>query len=137
VLQESLAPIENRFAPVIEAGEELLFRRPGVSPQVFRQLRRGHFRVEAECDLHGLSLAQAGPALASFLADARLQDCRVLRVVHGKGRRSGPRGPVLKAHVNAYLQRVDAVLAFASGREVDGGVGATLVLLARRRQSAG
>lgn len=135
VLRESLAPPANRFAPVIEAGEELLFRRPCVSPPVFRQLRRGLFRVEAECDLHGLTQAEAGPRLGGFLADALIDGSRVVRIVHGKGLGSGRRGPVLKALVNAYLQRVDAVLAFASGREVDGGVGATLVLLARRRRT--
>jgi DNA-nicking Smr family endonuclease len=137
VLQESLATEANRLTPIIEAGDELLYRRPGVSPQVFRELRRGAYRVEAECDLHGLTLAEAGPALSAFLAEALLHGCRVLRVVHGKGHGSGRRGPVLKAHVNAYLQRVDAVLAFASGREVDGGHGATLVLLGRRRPSRG
>jgi len=135
VLQESLAAGANRFAPVIEAGEELLFRRPALSVQVFRQLRRGQYRVEAECDLHGLTVAEAGPALAGFLAEALLHRCRVVRIIHGKGLGSGRRGPVLKALVNAYLQRVDAVMGFASAREVDGGVGATLVLLARRRHS--
>lgn len=132
VLQESLATNVSRFAPVVEAGEELLFRRPHVSPPLFRQLRAGSFRVEAECDLHGLTQQQAGPQLSAFIAEALIDGCRVVRIVHGKGLGSGRRGPVLKALVNAYLQRVDAVLAFASGREVDGGVGATLVLLARR-----
>jgi DNA-nicking Smr family endonuclease len=132
VLQESLAAAGNALTPVIEAGEELLYRRPGVSPQLFRQLRSGRFRLEAECDLHGLTQAQAEQVLAQFLAEALLRGWRVLRIVHGKGLRSGQRGPVLKHLVNGYLQRVGAVLAFASGREVDGGVGATLVLLASR-----
>lgn len=134
VLRESLAATASRFTPVVEAGEELLFRRPSVSPAVFRQLRRGRYRVEAECDLHGSTQAQAAPQLSAFLAAALAEGCRVVRVVHGKGLGSGRRGPVLKALVNAYLQRVDAVLAFASGREVDGGVGATLVLLASQRR---
>jgi DNA-nicking Smr family endonuclease len=50
-------------------------------------------------------------------------------VIHGKGLRSGNRGPVLKLVASNYLCRVDAVLAFASAREVDGGSGAILVLL--------
>jgi DNA-nicking Smr family endonuclease len=133
VLKESLATPVDRLAPVVEAGEELLFRRPSVSPGVFRQLRRGAFRVEAECDLHGLTQSAAQPRLSAFIAEAMVEGCRVVRIVHGKGLGSGRRGPVLKPLVNAYLQRVDAVLAFASGREVDGGAGATLVLLARRR----
>ena len=52
-----------------------------------------------------------------------------MRVIHGKGRRSGPRGPVLKNVVNHWLQRADDVLAFGSARAVDGGSGAIYVLL--------
>jgi DNA-nicking Smr family endonuclease len=134
VLQESLAAAGNALTPVIEAGEELMYRRAGVNAQVFRQLRRGQFRVDAECDLHGLTKLDAERVLPEFLAEALLRGWRVLRIVHGKGLRSGQRGPVLKHLVNGYLQRVDSVLAFASGREVDGGVGATLVLLAGRKR---
>ena len=56
-----------------------------------------------------------------------------MRIVPGKGNRSGSRGPVLKRLVNAYLQRIGSVLAFASAREVDGGSGACLVLLGNPR----
>jgi DNA-nicking Smr family endonuclease len=129
VLAESLALVGNALTPVVEAGEELLYRRPGVPAPVFRDLRSGRFRVEAECDLHGLRQHEAAKVLGAFLAEALQRRWRVVRVVHGKGLRSGQHGPVLKPMVNAYLQRVGAVLAFASGREVDGGVGASLVLL--------
>jgi len=53
-------------------------------------------------------------------------------VIHGKGRGSGPRGPVLKNVVNQWLQRIDCVLAFGSARRVDGGNGAVYVLLRTR-----
>lgn len=137
VLQESLSPTGGPLVPVVEAGDELLYRRDGVSPQVFRQLRRGQFRLDAECDLHGLTRAQADAVLGAFLAEALDRGWRVVRIVHGKGLNSGQRGPVLKRRVNELLQRVGAVLAFANGREVDGGVGATLVLLAARRPRSG
>lgn len=133
VLEESLRPGPGPLAPVIEAGEELLHRREGVSPQLFRQLRRGQYRLEAECDLHGLNQVQAERELLAFVAEAVMNGWRVVRIVHGKGLGSGQRGPVLKRLVNETLQRIDAVLAFASAREVDGGVGATLVLLGTRR----
>ena len=136
VLAESLADLRQPLAPVIESGDELIFRRPGVNEQAFRKLRRGQYRVDAELDLHGLTQAQAEPLLGSFLAEALSREWRVLRIVHGKGLRSGQRGPVLKQLVNAYLQRVDAVLAFASAREVDGGTGASLVLMANQRRRA-
>lgn len=134
VLEESLADLRRPLAPVIESGEELQFRRPGLQEQVFRNLRRGQYRVEAELDLHGLTAAEAAPELDRFLAAAYSQGLRVLRVVHGKGLGSGHRGPVLKGVVSARLQRLDAVLAFASAREVDGGTGASLVLLRARRR---
>lgn len=113
----------------IETGDELKFRRAGVPEAVLRRLRRGEYRVEAEIDLHGLTVTEARAQLREFLAAAIARHLRCLRIVHGKGLRSGPRGPVLKQAVNALLRRVGAVLAFTSARQVDGGTGAVLVLL--------
>jgi DNA-nicking Smr family endonuclease len=50
--------------------------------------------------------------------------------VHGKGLRSGAKGPVLRELVNRTLHRYAPVLAFTSARQVDGGTGAVYVLLA-------
>ena len=55
---------------------------------------------------------------------------RCVRIIHGKGLRSGHRGPVLKGAVSAVLRRTGAVLAYVSARQVDGGTGAVYVLLA-------
>jgi len=137
VLADSLADLRQPLAPVIESGEEILYRGPRVSEQVFRRLRRGHYRVEAELDLHGLTAEQARRELKQFLAAALDRDVRVARIVHGKGLRSGQRGPVLRALVNDLLRRLSAVLAFASAREVDGGSGACLVLLQPPRRGRG
>lgn len=115
----------------LQPGDELVFRRAGVPETVLRQLRRGHYRVDSEIDLHGSTVAEAMARLGAFLREARARDLRCIRVIHGKGLRSGTRGPVLKNSVNALLRRTDAVLAFASARPVAGGTGATLVLLSR------
>lgn len=131
VLQESLGA-GSPLAPVEESGDALLFRRPAISEQVFKRLRAGQYRVDAEVDLHGLTAAQAEPVLHDAVAEALRTDARVLRVIHGKGLRSGHRGPVLKLVASSYLCRINAVLAFASAREVDGGSGAILVLLRSR-----
>jgi DNA-nicking Smr family endonuclease len=128
VLEESLGAV-SPLEPVEDAGDALLFRRTGVSETVFRQLRRGHYRVDEEVDLHGMTAAMVEPVLRDFLAEAMHHRARVVRVIHGKGLRSGNRGPVLKLVASNYLRRVGAVLAFASAREVDGGSGAILVLL--------
>jgi DNA-nicking Smr family endonuclease len=131
VLAESLA----EPGPFIETqpGDELLYRQPGVSELTVRKLRRGEFRVEDALDLHGLNAAQASAQLTAFLASALVRELRCVRIIHGKGMRSGPRGPVLKQTVNTLLRRTGRVLAFASARARDGGTGATLVLLGRLR----
>jgi DNA-nicking Smr family endonuclease len=135
VLEESLG-LASPLDPVQESGDALLFRRAGVSEQVFRRLRRGQYRVEAEIDLHGLTAQHAQAALRDFLGECLQHRARVVRVIHGKGLRSGNRGPVLKLLVSSYLHRVGNVLAFASAREVDGGSGAILVLLAMKQHQA-
>ncbi len=110
-------------------GEALRFRRAGISRRTMRRLARGSFAVQAEIDLHGMTLAEAKPRLAEFI-DACVRDGkRCVRVVHGKGLGSGMRGPVLKPSVDRWLRRTDAVLAFVSTRQVDGGTGALYVLL--------
>jgi DNA-nicking Smr family endonuclease len=130
VLRESLLPPADEAA--IATGEELSFRRPHITEAILLKLRRGHYVVDAEVDLHGLNAAQARIVLRDFIADATVHGYSCVRVVHGKGKRSGSRGPVLKHLVNHWLQRMDAVLAFGSARPVDGGSGAVYVLLRTR-----
>jgi DNA-nicking Smr family endonuclease len=101
-------------------GESLRFRRPTV---------RGSFSVQAEIDLHGMTVAEAKPRLLEFIESCARDGKLCIRVVHGKGLGSGARGPVLKQKVNRWLRQWDAVLAFVSTRQVHGGTGAVYVLL--------
>ena len=128
VLEESVSFSATELE--VETGDEIVFRRPGIQDGVMRKLRRGQYRVEAEIDLHGLILVDAKQALREFLARAVLRRLRCVRIVHGKGLRSGARGPVLKNGVNVVLRRTGAVMAFNSARQADGGTGAVYVLLA-------
>ncbi len=112
-----------------EIGDTVSFRRDGVQETVLRKLRRGSYRTEAELDLHGLNVDAARTELRAFLAEARGRQLRSLRIVHGKGLRSGHRGPVVKVMTVGLLRRFDRVLAFCSARHVDGGTGALYVLL--------
>lgn len=131
VLQESL---QDEAGEADRAGgEELVFSRDDVQSTVLRKLRRGQYRVQAEIDLHGLNVLQAKEALREFLADALVRSYRCVRIIHGKGLRSGHRGPVLKGAVSSVLRRVGAVLAYVSARQADGGSGALYVLLATWR----
>ena len=109
--------------------DPLSFRRPGVRTQTLRRLRRGLYPIEDELDLHGLSQAAARDSLAEFIALSRDAGRRCVRVVHGKGYRSGARGPVLKVAVDTWLRRHTDVMAFTSARTIDGGTGAVYVLL--------
>jgi DNA-nicking Smr family endonuclease len=107
----------------------LSFQRAGVRIQSMRRLRRGLYPVEDELDLHGFNQTEARRRLADFLARSRDGGCRCVRIVHGKGYRSGARGPVLKTAVNLWLRRHMDVMAFVSARAIDGGAGAVYVLL--------
>jgi DNA-nicking Smr family endonuclease len=111
------------------AAASLSFRRGGVRDQVLRRLRRGLYPTEDELDLHGLNQTTARDQLAEFIARSRNAGRRCVRVVHGKGSRSGARGPVLKTAVDLWLRRHMDVMAFTSARTIDGGTGAVYVLL--------
>jgi DNA-nicking Smr family endonuclease len=127
VLRESLAPPPADLD--IQPGGSVHYRQPGVPENVLRRLRRGEYRIEAEIDLHGMRLAEARLRLRDFLLAAFARRLRCLRIVHGKGLRSGQRGPVIKNAVHLLLRRAAPVLAFTSAAMRDGGTGATLVLL--------
>ena len=131
---EELESLGNADTAALEAadaslGESLSHRRPGVPDSVVRRLRRGQFDIDGELDLHGLTVAQAKNALSRFLAGALGRGARCVRIIHGKGLRSGDRGPVLKAFVASALRQTSSVVAFVSARPADGGTGVTLVLL--------
>jgi DNA-nicking Smr family endonuclease len=107
----------------------LSFHRAGVRVQVMRRLRRGLYPTEDELDLHGLTQTAARDSLADFIARSRDSGRRCVRIVHGKGYRSGARGAVLKTAVDLWLRRHTDVMAFTSARAIDGGTGAVYVLL--------
>jgi len=126
---DELMPLISTAADDQSAAAALSFRRGGVRDQVMRRLRRGLYPTEDELDLHGLNQAAARDQLAQFIARSRYAGRRCVRIVHGKGYRSGARGPVLKTAVNLWLRRHLDVVAFTSARAIDGGTGAVYVLL--------
>lgn len=115
---------------LLHTDEDLSYRRPGVGADVLARLRRGHWSIQAQLDLHGLRRDEARQALAEFIVDAARQGWRCVRIVHGKGLGSPGRTPVLKAKVQRWLVQSDAVIAFAQASGPQGGAGALVVLLA-------
>jgi DNA-nicking Smr family endonuclease len=116
----------------METGEELAYLRQGLGSDILRKLRRGHWVVQDELDLHGLTRVQAQPLVADFLLRCLKRGLRCVRIIHGKGLRSPNREPVLKSKIRTWLARRDEVLAFCQAPASEGGSGALLVLLKGR-----
>jgi DNA-nicking Smr family endonuclease len=112
----------------LDAGNELVYLREGLQREVLRKLRRGHWVVEDELDLHGMNRHAAAVSVAQFLRECRRRGRRCVRIVHGKGLGSRQREPVLKGLMRKWLLR-DEVLAFSQAPAAQGGSGAVLVLL--------
>lgn len=110
-------------------GSALHYRHPSVNLKTMRRLARGGISVQACVDLHGLNSSEAKEALGAFIAQSMARGYTCVRVVHGKGLKSGHKGPVLKRKVDQWLRRWEPVLAFVSARPADGGTGAAYVLL--------
>ncbi|WP_374357750.1 Smr/MutS family protein [Chitinimonas sp.] len=117
----------------IESGEELLYLRAGQKLDTLKKLRRGHWVVQAQLDLHGLNTDEARAAVGGFLHRCVQADQRCVRIIHGKGLGSRNKEPVLKNKLRNWLVQRDEVLAFCQARPVDGGAGAAIVLLRGRR----
>jgi len=118
--------------PVLESGDALAYRRDGIPPQVLRRLARGEYAAQEELDLHGLPARDAESLLREFLRDCRAHGVGCVRIVHGKGRNSEERLPVVKNLVDRVLRQRADVLAFHSPPPAQGGTGAVLVLLERQ-----
>jgi DNA-nicking Smr family endonuclease len=131
---ERAALAESLSGPVslddaMESGEELVFLREGLSRQVLRKLRRGHWVVEQNLDLHGMNRLEAASSVAEFLRRCALRGVRCARIVHGKGLGSPNREPVLKGKLRKWLAVREDVLAYCQAPATQGGGGALLVLL--------
>jgi len=115
----------------LETGEELLYLRPGHQKRIIRKLRQGYFSVADTIDLHHMTVETAKRVLLDFIDHALENHMGCVRIVHGKGLRSRSL-PRLKIMTNRTLRKHPRVVAFASCRPVDGGTGATDVLLSAR-----
>ena len=117
---------------LLDVDAELSYTRPGVGSDVVRKLRKGHWVIQDEFDLHGMRRDEARQALADFLREVTRRGLRCIRVVHGKGLGSVNKEPVLKGMVHKWLVQKEEVIAFCQAKAVDGGSGAVIVLLKGR-----
>ena len=130
---------QSRFSPARNSGtvppddaefeDDGMFLRPGLPRDILRKLKRTHWVIQANLDLHGLTGDEAVADTAVFLAGCKRSGMRCVRIIHGKGLRSPGREPVLKRRIRKLLTRRDEVLAFVEPRAIHGGGGAVVVLL--------
>lgn len=128
-LREALSD-EFDVSTLLDADDQMSFRRPGVGTDVTRKLRSGHWSIQKQIDLHGLRSDEAREALSHFIRQVHRNGVRCVRVVHGKGLGSPGKQPVLKLKAQRWLIQKKEVLAFVQARPTEGGAGALVVLLA-------
>ena len=128
VMHESMSD-EFDISTLLDADDQLSFRRSGIGTDVTRKLRKGEWSIQGQIDLHGLRSDAARNAMGQFIRDAKRMGWRCVRVVHGKGLGSPGKEPVLKSKVQRWLVQKNEVLAFVQAKPSDGGGGALVVLL--------
>ena len=130
-LRESLSD-EFSVESLLETDEALSYTKEGIGPDVVRKLRRGHWVIQDQIDLHGMRRDEAREMIVEFLRQAALRGIRCVRIVHGKGLGSVNNEPVLKKLVHKWLVQRSDVIAFCQAKPADGGSGAVVVLLKGR-----
>jgi len=127
---ESATPVSSRpDDSTLAAYEELSsHRKNGVQNRTMQKLKRGRFGIEAQLDLHNMTVETARSVLLDFLADAHSGSMTAVRIIHGKGLRS-ENGPRLKQMARQVLRDHPLVRAYTSCKPSDGGSGAVDVLL--------
>ncbi|CAN7469742.1 Smr/MutS family protein [Massilia sp. LjRoot122] len=128
VLRESLSDLFD-VEGLLDEDPSLSYAQPGVGPDVVRKLRKRHWPVQGELDLHGMNRDEARDALTDFLQRANRRGVRCVRIVHGIGYGSPKGQPVLRGIVHSWLVQKSEVVAFCVAGKKDGGQGALIVLL--------
>lgn len=108
----------------------------------FGKMKRGKLKPEGRIDLHGMTMAQAHPALVGFILGSQSQGRRLVLVITGKGKDRDDGGPiptrhgVLRHQVPQWLALPplsQAILQVTPAHIKHGGHGAYYVYLRRNR----
>ncbi len=136
------APQTRHLHPVLD--QQFAKTSPNMDKRNFDRLKKGKLHVDGRLDLHGMTLAEAHPALNGFVRGAYADGKRLLLVITGKGSTARPdfgggmpssRG-VLKAQVPQWLSMAPLsplVLQVTQATLKHGGAGAFYVYLRRQR----
>ena len=134
VLRESLSD-QFEVDHLLDDDPSLSFTRSGVGSDVVRKLRKGHWPVQDELDLHGMRRDTARDQVGEFLARAGRRKLRCVCIIHGKGLGSAGGEPVLRSMVHSWLEQKDDVIAFCAAN-VDGRNHGALIVLLKAALSA-
>jgi DNA-nicking Smr family endonuclease len=77
-------------------------------PRTARKLKQEKIPVEAKLDLHGMTLAKAHKAIASFIASAKQKNMRCVEIITGRGNPERGTGQ-LRRHVPLWLHEEPAL----------------------------
>ncbi len=128
----------HRLAPTLR--DHLASAPLQMDAKAFGRMTRGKLAPQARIDLHGMTLAQAHPALIRFILNAQGGGLRLVLVITGKGKRGDDSGPIpqrmgaLRHQVPQWLRMqpmAAAVLQVAEAHLKHGGAGAYYVYLRR------
>ena len=129
LITDKLTLAQTEPVNALHAEDTFSYTASGLQKNVLKKMRRGHYGLDAQLDLHGLTSAEARRELVKFLHYCEQDGCRCVRIIHGKGYRSENNLPVLKNDLNIWLRQHQEVQAFCSTAQKDGGAGAVFVLL--------
>jgi DNA-nicking Smr family endonuclease len=129
VLAESMLSDQFDVDGLLDEDPSLSWSAPGVGPDVVKKLRKRHWPVEDELDLHGLTRDMARRHFDNFVRRSSKRGIRCVRIIHGIGYGSVGGEPVLRGMVHSWLVQTEGVLAFCAAGRADGGHGALIVLL--------
>jgi DNA-nicking Smr family endonuclease len=129
ILAESMLSDQFDVDGLLDEEPTLSWAAPGVGPDVVKKLRKRHWEVEDEIDLHGLTRDLARRVVDAFLRRSNKNGVRCVRIIHGVGYGSAGGEPVLRGMVHSWLVQTNETVAFCVASRVDGGNGALIVLL--------
>lgn len=133
-------PLHHDLAPPLP--ERLAQAPVAMDRKTHRRMTRGELEPEGRIDLHGMTLAEAHPALTGFILSRQAAGARLVLVITGKGRDRGDHGPIpqrgglLRAQVPHWLSLPPLrphVLQVTEAHRRHGGAGAYYVYLRRGR----
>ena len=139
---ERPAAVQPDLKPLVGGGQAEVKPAPVMDAKSFGKLTRGKLRPEGRIDLHGMTMAEAHPALQDFILGSAQLQRRLVLVITGKGKSKPDYGPiperhgVLRHNVPIWLRQSplsSVILEVTPAHQRHGGAGALYVYLRRGR----